>query len=72
MNLYIRVKMTKPTTCERTPDAMPRPWTMKYGMKKLEALGRFSDNTVVTLPGFSVIFFATAVAAEVIVVIRKT
>ena len=31
-NLYIILKMTKPTTCERTPDATVNPCTMKYEM----------------------------------------
>ena len=31
-NLYRILKMTKPTTCERTPDAIVKPWTMKYEM----------------------------------------
>ena len=30
--LYIKRKMTKPTTCESTPEEILRPCTMKYEM----------------------------------------
>jgi hypothetical protein len=31
-NLYMRLKITNPTTWDTTPAAIVRPWTMKYEM----------------------------------------
>lgn len=71
-NLYSRVNTTKPTTWVRTLVAMVRPWTIKYEMYRLDALGRLLARISGTLVGLSTICLATAVADEEMVATRKT
>jgi len=71
-NLYRRVKTKKPTTCVRTPVAIVKPWTIKYEIYTVDALGSLFAKIAGASMGESIICLATAVAAEDNVVIRNS
>lgn len=71
-NFPTTVNIASAPMFRRFPAAIPNPWTMKYEMKKLDALGRFSARRVVALDGLSMIAETVAAAPDAKVVTRNT